>query len=634
MIMTGINGKNDSKHQQSNVIVLFDSTSDIDQLKDLVKQKKNLVIITFDYESHKTMLQNKIQHQISDDYLKENDLQMIQNSSYAISEWFNKPEIADLLDYDGINLGQLYQVEFHYLIVPFLKKFVELIKIFDKYREDNYLASKTLYNMILTFTISTTKFKNDYENSNEFLYDSVKIPLKIGNRSTRISLSRSSYLKLKQVSEKIIHILFQPKQHFSNNKSILLVEFDPTRYDRIFSLMTKTLLKFIFFNRRRPAIWNYKSFSIMRKSGCSIITDSEIVDDYLKNSIKNNILRFQQKIESLSNQQNFFKSFFLINGYSFWEILKPAFMELTKKRIHEAIQEIDLTKRLLEKYKFSSILVWSEIGFNEQIMIKLAKRINIPVVLIQHGLYYDTSQAYEFNKLAGIFPFNSSKFVVWGKVLRQYAVDVGILPEKIEILGSPLHDKIFERKLENSNLQNDFILLATSSPVNNLVNDLTVKTREKYEETIKKICQIVSKMDKKLVIKLHPFSEELDITKLAKEIDPKITVIKAGDFLSLVQSCEIFITIDLSTTILEAQILKKPVISISVKDYGFGEPEVFRSNSCIRTDIDNFESILNQMLSDPNFRQSVIENGDKFIDNYFSNQGKAAEELLSFLKKL
>lgn len=181
-------------------------------------------------------------------------------------------------------------------------------------------------------------------------------------------------------------------------------------------------------------------------------------------------------------------------------------------------------------------------------------------------------------------------------------------------------------------LTNDYILLATSSPNNNMITDLTMKTNENYEFAIQKICKIVSKMNKKLIIKLHPFQDELDITDLVKEIDPKITVIKTGDIFQLIKHCELLIVTDISSVILEAQIFEKPVISISIKDYRFGDPEVFTSNSCIRTDPDDFEKVLNYTLHDTEFRKNIISNGNKFVEDSLSNRGTATETLLSFLK--
>ena len=66
---------------------------------------------------------------------------------------------------------------------------------------------------------------------------------------------------------------------------------------------------------------------------------------------------------------------------------------------------------------------------------------------------------------------------------------------------------------------------------------------------------------------LKKISEELDVTNYAKKINPKVIVVKKGDILNLIHSCEFLITIDLSTTLLEAQILKKPTLSILIKNY-------------------------------------------------------------------
>jgi UDP-N-acetylglucosamine 2-epimerase len=300
----------------------------------------------------------------------------------------------------------------------------------------------------------------------------------------------------------------------------------------------------------------------------------------------------------------------------------------------QAVEEIELAKKVFEKYRPYSVLVWSEAGFNEQIIIKLAKRFDITTILLQHGLYYDTSEAYEFNKLAGIFPLICDKFVVWGETLKQYANDRGISNDKIVVLGSPMHDDLFVENQKNNNSRQGYVLLATSGPVNHLVNDMTVVTNERYEESIKKICQIVSKMNKRLVIKLHPSSVEVDITKIVKEVNSEIEIIKSGSIFPLIKECNVLIVTDISTVIVESQILKKPVISVSIKDYGFGMPSVFKTNSCITTNMDDFECILEKVLNDVEFRKNIVESGTKYVNSYFANQGIASEKLFSFLEKI
>ena len=192
--------------------------------------------------------------------------------------------------------------------------------------------------------------------------------------------------------------------------------------------------------------------------------------------------------------------------------------------------------------------------------------------------------------------------------------------------------KIFLSKKNSSLNTDEFILLATSYPSQNFIHEFTVESLEKYSNSIKKICEVTSKLNKKLVIKLHPQSTELDISDFVSKIDSRITVIKAGDITPLIQSCEVFITMDLSTTMLEAQILEKPIISLQIRDFT-ANTEIIKSNSCLSVSLTDFENILIRILNDEQFRLDVIQQGTKFSKNYLSNLGSASKNILDFLSK-
>lgn len=625
--------KNNTLSNSSNKsIILFDQSSNLQELLKTINQKKNFLIVTFDYDSHKTLYNQKIPHKISDDFINEIDLKTIQKTSYELMKWCEENPVKTLLNYQGVNTGKLFNVEFHYFLIPFLKKFVEIMKIYEIFRDSHYIASSILYKIISTFTTSVSILEED-DNKYMFLYDSIKFDFNLGKKSISLRIPRSYYLSLKKISEKIINVFFSPRAEFENDKSVLFVEFDTIRYEKIFSTLPKKSINAISFCRRRPVIWNLKSFLIMKNSNCSIANYYTLYDKNLKNSINVGLNKMGHAIESLFTNDDYFSSFFIINQISFWNVIKPFFMELSKKRITEAVSEIELTMRLLKKYKIKSIVIWNENGFNEQIIMGIAKLHEVPIILFQHGgIAYDTAEAYDYNCFAGILPIYSDKFIVWGDVLKRYAISCGISEEKIKVLGSPLYDKIFERRDNDSIRKEEFVLLTTSSHIQNFVTNHTVRTREIYEQSIKAICQTVLKMGKKLVIKLHPFQEEIDITKIAKKVDATIEIVKHGDIFPLLESCEILLTIDVSSTVLEAQILKKPTISISVKDFGFGNPELFRSNSCILTDRDGLPNVLNQIQKDTDYKKCLIENGDKFVNDSLANQGTATENLLAFLE--
>ena len=637
MIMTGQSGKKSPENNSLSLcqsIILIDSTCDIDELTRIKIEYINPTIITFDYESHQILEKNQIPHQVSDIYLNEDELETIQKNSYPLSNWFNESIARNSLEYDGINLGELFYVEFHYFLVPFLKKFLELKKISLKYNNANFIATPNLFDIISTFGKSVKKINADAIQPSNFLYDTVKYHLKIGNKFITFNVTRSFYLKLKHIFEKGVNIFFGPKKK-SSSKSVLLVELDTVKYRSIFSALSRNSLKPMAFCRRRPVIWNLSSLFVILQSKCQVATFHSLSDIQLKKSIDIGISKIKSNLISLWEREDFFKSYFKINGISFWESIKHNFILLTEKRVLEGIQEVELVKKLLHQYHFSSILIWTENGPTEQIIVKLAKQQNIPLIILQHGYFHDGHGISEVDYFIGGYPIYSDKFIVWGKNFQQYLIQSGILPQKIEILGAPFYDELFTNKITKSDFKNGYVILATSVLIKSQVSNLIIKTREKYEQTLKTICKIVLKSNKKLIIKLHPGQESLDLTKLAKEIDPTIMVVKGQGIIPLIKNCDIFLTIDISTTILEAQILKKPVVSIRFNNAPIWEDcSVFSSNSCIRIDLKDFENVFNRLLNDEEFRNTVLENGTKFIDEFITNQGFASEKLTSFLRTM
>lgn len=612
---------------ENNHILLFDSSMKFEDVYTIIKEKKPK-IITFDYESNKLFEQKNIPHEVSDMYVSKSDLEFIQDKSYLFAQWFDDPLITNFIQYDGINIGELFFVDFHYKLIPLLKKFFEIIKLFEFNKNSTYIASFSLYDIITCFTDSVIKIEISNIDSN---YDNaIKIPIRFGKFSYSIKLKHAYLQKLKNKYEFFQNILLRNKPIFEKHITTLFIDFTTRKYNYIFSILPNFSIKLVKFDRTIPAFWNFESYSIITKSNCLIENRASLIDKSLKNSIKSGISLLKDNTDLLWKQKSFFESFFSINDKSFWKVIKPILVKQYEQKALHAVQEIEFTKKLFKKYNFNSILIWSESSINHLVAIKLAKKQNIPVLFIQHGLYFDNVENINYNKFFRVLPKYADKFLVWGNILKQYAIKLGFPENKIKIIGSPLHDNIFLTKNKCAS-SSDFILLATSSPFQNISQDLTVDVIQHYFESIKKICEVVSKSGKKLVIKLHPQPDEFDITDLAKKIDPRIIVIKAGDITQLIKSCEVFITIDISTSILEAQILEKPVISFKHRTH-LDTPEIIKSNSCISATMDDFEKILTQILTDKKFKDELIERGIEFSTNYLSNMGSASQHLLDFLE--
>jgi len=606
-------------------IFLIDSSLDPSSLKSKFYDSN---IITFDYESHVLLSDNGVTHCISDIFVNKNELAQLQKLSFDLTRWSTQNEVQKYVEFDDINLGNLFLIEFLDVIPSFIKKFFEVMKIDQQYQNCKFLAASPLFEMVKTFSNYVTKLDKlkpqDIKNNN-----AIKHSYRIADKEFSVNISRSQYLKLKNLSEKFLQRMFVLDKKSSTN-NILLIEFDPVRYKKFLFTSKEKAQNIILFNRRRPVVWNLESFSIIKKSNCKIATFNGLADTTLKSVIRSQTKILEKNLAILWQNDDFFKNFFVISKTTFWNAFKPQFTQLANQRMLEAITEIELSKKLFKEYSIKAVVIFSEAGFNERIAMQVARKNNVPVFLLQHGIPYETSDVFERNNLLGFFPNFSDKIVVWGKSTQKYVEKSGISLTKIAQLGTPLYDELFLNPQSSTNQKT--ILLATSPPMKDFVYDLTVEINENYHKAIERICQIISKKNRKLIIKLHPSLADFKIDELTKKIDPKISIFKTDDIFPLIKSCDILVTFDLSTTILEAQILQKPVISISLKDYGFGKSEIFESRSCIQTTIENFEVELEKILTDANYKKQIIENEKKFVDYYLTNKGNASEHILGVLK--
>ena len=644
MIITGKNGKNKLLFQEKKIlkllwckmssldkeqnIVFFESSTDLKNIEKFIP-KNGSVIITFDYKSHEILTRRKISHEISDSFLDEKDIYFLQQEAYRLTKWF-ETEVSDSITYENINLGELFYIDFYFILLPILKKFFEITQIIKKYPHAKFFTSSAHYEMIKQFSSSVISLGGK-KLPVKFYLDTMSNRFEIGGKYVTINISKKRYNSLKKLTEKIMVKKIQKMN--PSKKTILLTEFDPLKYTKIFSPELQNISNILLYNRRRPAIWNLQSSSILKKSGCGIISENHLMDKTLSDSIQKNSQLSKNFIQSLLNHEDFLASFFSISGESFWQSIKHDFIQLCKSRFKNALTEIMLAKKLFEEFAPSTVIVLSEMGFQEQILIHVAKKFQTSVILLQHGLNFDDKAAFEVNQFLGVIPNRSDKIAVWGPLDKKYLEECKVPLKKIQVIGNPYFDELFEEHNQTLDENKRFVLLAAQSPnVGSFVIDAQAKTMEKYLESIRIICDTVLKANKKLIIKLHPDPAELDITSFVQKIDPNIQVIKTGSISDLIRSCDVLVTIDISTVTLEAQISEKPVISVSVKNYNIGDDNCsfFKSKSCIRTEIQNFEMNFNRLLQDQEFKRETINRGKKYVDNYLSNKGNASQKLIEF----
>ena len=155
---------------------------------------------------------------------------------------------------------------------------------------------------------------------------------------------------------------------------------------------------------------------------------------------------------------------------------------------------------------------------------------------------------------------------------------------------------------------------------------------EKYEENIKRICKIVTNEKMELIIKQHPDLGEQNLSEQFFKEFPDIKVIKHGEILDLLLESQYVVSLGFSSTILEAQVIEKPVISLSVEHDVYGIPRN-ALDSCLISDIENFEKKFLQLIKDSEFCEKIIKNGINQLEIDFTNIGDSAENILKEISK-
>ena len=108
-------------------------------------------------------------------------------------------------------------------------------------------------------------------------------------------------------------------------------------------------------------------------------------------------------------------------------------------------------------------------------------------------------------------------------------------------------------------------------------------------------------------------------------------MISKGDINPLIRACSSLIVTGFSTVIIQGQILQKPVITIPIINYNWGQPSVYRENSCKVVEIDDLDKILKK-IDDVEYKNQIITNGNQFIDRCFKHKNKSTELIWKYIK--
>ena len=612
-------------------IILVDLTSNFENIKNFFKKGNNLSIISFDYKSHKKLENGNIPHQISDDYITDLQCKTIQDYVYKFTYWYFEKDFSKFLEYREINLGRLFQDELLNFFVRFLKKFKEIEIIFASNQNKEFLAENELFDIIQFFTNSTLNLQKSTKKFHSFPHEEMRVNLKIAGYEKSLFLSRDRYLKLKKLSDFLINKMFNPKITDNTKTKILFAEYNTERYKELFLKSKKFNAEIFFYGKRRPAFWNGSTLKTIRNSKCKIITNHLIYDNVAKHEEKLGIKKMRTQLSELWKKNSSLEKFFTFGDFEVFTLIKPVLVELIENRLSHTIHEIELVNRMFQKIRFDFSVIINELGFSEQIISCLSKTHNVKCIHMQEGFHWDTIAAHANLTSQGAYLHDADTLAVWGDIDRSISIENGGIPSnKVRIIGAPRYDNLFNSETKKQ----DYILLASSGdPQPEEVNGIRINKIEEYLTDILQISKIVRELDEEVFIKLHPSPTQLmDLVELGKKIDPKITIVSHGEITSLLPSAKLVISIGMSSAIIEALILKKPVIFIPGIDYNWGDPSIINEKGCLISSINELKNDLKGVLNNTKLYAEQQNSSRKYLSKLISHHGNASDEFYKYLK--
>lgn len=615
-----------------NEIILVEGKIDFSIIHKKIFENNSLVV-SFDFESHKTLNENGIKHKLVEEYFSEEDKLEIDNLSLKLgTTWYKDKKMIEYQKYEEINLGSLLELEMPSYFFTILKRIIGIKKIVEKENPEK-IISYSLKKYVLEFCnikeIETQFFEKI--TSDGLFFDRIMIPINLGFTKKSIKISRKNYFKIKKMVDWVSNIILKTNPDtntLKNDESILLLDFNTKLYEDLLKSFPVSDKNIIILNQRKPAMWNFETFKIIKNSNCKVLSIKYFENNLTKkkNKIKQNELSTNLKL--MWDNENPLKIIFEYNGESFWNIIRDDFLKIITDRFSESIERLVLVNEMFDKMKIKLIIDWAHTGTEEKEISHIANNKKIPIFCLQHGIMTLNPKFEKYHQLMPVLPSNNSKILVWGKIMESYLLEHNVNPNKISIVGSPRHDRFFKKK----SLNNNTILIASNLFFHVNFDGNDTRAVERLESYLKGILIYIKKnSNKKPIIKLHT-AEYFDISSIVKKIDPSIPIYQHEDILELLESCDIMISLNYSTVLLDALILNKPTMVLLPEKQNFEEEEVIKQNAVlVISDISELEIKLKQILTDNNIRENLISNGKQFVEKYFSHRGNSSEYLAKLL---
>lgn len=621
-----------------NQIVLLSEISDLEKIPLAKLEKSNVKIYSFDIQVHQLLKSKNIKHEIADNLLDQDERLEIFYQLLKFRRWYDESVINNL-EFEGVNVLKLIdEHEFSTYLMPILIN-LSIIKKILKKENPSTITSSTILEKIVRCAINNQNIKGEFFENNtqkDLLWDKISIKYNLGNKPISFNLSKTKYLKLKKIVESIAGLF---NDFWLNNncrkKSIVLLEFNPELFSRLFNELKDYEGNIILANRRRSAIWSKKALTIVKKSNSKVVNFEKILSNSQQQKLPLLYEEYSLKLKKFWEKNEIFENLFKIDDLVFWSVIKEDIVNMYQGKIHSFIELVLGVKNLFENQDIRCIVSLNSIGETEKAFLEFGKKT--PTILLEHGFIERVKETKRIDELD--YVHFKDKLAVWETFRKQWLCDeFNIDSSKIIVSGSPRHDDYFDARTNKE--KNEKTILLAPNPISDISGLSRTELKLRVNQVLREIISVVNEFENvKIIVKLHQIQlkHNEELKKFFDELSQNIPIFVSTSVIDTINNVDEVIVISpeihgTSTMILESMILGKPVMNIVFTKKICQFNYVAKNAVFTISDDDNIKEGLKKLLFDNKFQKNLVKNADEYIREFMPNPGNASEKFSKILK--
>ncbi len=191
------------------ILILVGDTNTFSKIQEYISKYPSAKILSLNFISHSVLSAKKIPHEIAENILNDQDYLKINNlTKYAVKNWYGSDNLKHYLDFSGINLGSLMEMELHHYFLPLYTNALLIKYILSKFNPKMIITSTNIDNFIIQSCkqhhVECITLEKEFKS--KLVFDNLNIKINLYKFPISLKISRKTYSYIKNFLEKITYI--------------------------------------------------------------------------------------------------------------------------------------------------------------------------------------------------------------------------------------------------------------------------------------------------------------------------------------------------------------------------------------------------------------------------------------------